>query len=167
MITIRPEKDIDHTAIWQITKDAFAGKAYAGGDEQDLINNLRSAGVLALSLVAVEGETVVGHVAYSPATICSGVGLWYGLGPIAVAPEHQKWGIGGKLIEAGFQQLTTMGANGCVLVGDPRYYSRHGFELAPQHCPDNEPETNFMLKHIDGPTPVGKFGFHPIFYDTE
>ena len=74
MITIRPEKDIDHTAIWQITKDAFAGKAYAGGDEQDLINNLRSAGVLALSLVAVEGETVVGHVAYSPATISSGVG---------------------------------------------------------------------------------------------
>jgi len=166
MISIRAEQTHDQSVIWEITKAAFAEKAYSGGDEQDLIDKFRSIGALSLSLVAIDGDCLVGQVSFTPAAISSDIGIWYALGPIAVVPERQGEGIGGLLIKSGLNSLQERGAWGCILTGDPRYYSRHGFGLAPEHCPSNEPEKNFMLRTIGDKKPTGVFSFHKAFYES-
>ena len=163
-IIVRPEKKSDREIIWELTKLAFSGKPYAGGNEQDLIDNLRELNVLSASLVAVDGSEVVGQITFSPASISSGEGNWYALGPISVLPHRQSEGIGGLLIEAGMKVIEHMGAWGCILTGNPDYYSRHGFTLANVHCPDNEAEEYFMLRLSGVNKPVGKFAFHDAFY---
>ena len=164
-LTIRLEKREDRNAIWQLTKDAFDGRPYAGGDEQDVIDRLRAAGALVVSLVAMEGDTLVGQASFSPAELSSGKGTWFALGPISVAPDHQGRGIGGKLIEAGIEAIGKLRASGCILTGDPSYYSRHGFAPAPEHCPANEPAEFFMLRLITNQAVRGNFTFHQACYE--
>lgn len=163
-VVIRPEQPQDREAIWTVTKAAFSGRPYAGGDEQDLINTLRDLGALSLSLVALDGKEVVGQVTFSPAEISSHVGSWFALGPVSVKPELQGARIGEQLIEAGIEAIKELGAWGCILTGDPNYYSRHGFRLSPSHCPTNESPEFFMLRQIKNQSPDGRFTFHPAFY---
>jgi putative acetyltransferase len=167
MIEIRPEARADWKAIYEITESAFRGKLYADGDEQDLIDNLRLVDSLFLSLVAVEGEEPVGQITFSPATISSGSQPWYALGPVSVLPARQGEGIGAKLIREGLRRIQDQGALGCILTGNPKYYSRFGFERSPQNVPENESEQYFMLKLLNGQDPVGRFSFHSAFYDVK
>ena len=163
-IVIRPEAPHDHAAIYDITKRAFAPMPFASGDEQDLINTLRDIGALSLSLVAVQGERVIGHLALSPVTHESGAQGWFGLGPIAVEPGLQRSGVGGQLIAHATAWLKAQGAHGCILTGDTNYYSRHGFQISPTHAPEAEPPEHFMTLPLAGATPPGRFAFHPAFY---
>ena len=163
-ITIRPEDPSDQNAIYVVTKLAFADMPFAGGDEQDLINALRNMGVLSLSLVAEYGDKVVGHLALSPVEHESGEKGWFGLGPISVHPDLQKMGIGGLLIAEAVEWMTARQARGCILTGDPNYYSRHGFVLAPAHTPEREPPEYFMILDLAGAATVGRFSFHRAFY---
>jgi putative acetyltransferase len=162
--SIRPEEPRDYASIYDLTKRAFAPMPFAGGDEQDLIDALRRAGALALSLVAEQQSAIVGHVALSPVTHESGEDGWFGLGPISVEPALQRQGIGGSLIAAAKTRLKARGARGIILTGAPDYYSRHGFRPAPDHAPENEPARYFMAAAFDGAPPMGRFGFHPAFY---
>lgn len=84
---IRQEAAGDEAAIAHVTKAAFAGKAYADGDEAELPGRLREAGALVLSLVAVERKQIIGHACLSPATV--GDEKWLGLGPVSVVPDKQ------------------------------------------------------------------------------
>ncbi|MEM6987308.1 MAG: N-acetyltransferase [Pseudomonadota bacterium] len=161
---IRPECERDRNAIWDVTRLAFVGKPYAGGDEQDVIDRLRAAGALSVSLVAEEGDDLIGQVSFSPAANSDTPGDWYALGPIAVHPDRQGEGIGGALIEAGIQAIAKRGASGCILTGDPGYYTRHGFVPAPEHCPPSEPAEYFLVRTIGEQTLVGRFAFHTAFY---
>ena len=77
---VLPETPEDINAIEEITRVAFAGRPYADGTEHAMINRLREAQVLALSLVAYNEGRVVGHIAFSVVTIdCVDRG-WYGPG---------------------------------------------------------------------------------------
>jgi putative acetyltransferase len=138
-ILIRPECAEDHAAIYDITKRAFAPMPFADGDEQQLIGKLREAGALALSLVAERDGVVVGQVTFSPAFAADGSTGWYALGPVSVEPELKHQGIGGQLVRTGIAWLREQDAAGCVLVGNPAYYSRFGFRLFPELCPLGEP----------------------------
>ena len=164
-IVIRPEVESDRRAIWEVTKSAFEGRPYADGDEQDLIDNLRAEGALTVSLVAIDSSALVGQITFSPAYISSDRGDWYALGPVSVVPERQREGIGASLINAGIKAIDALGAAGCILTGDPGYYSRHGFALAPEHCPESESEEYFMIRVIGDEQPVGIFAFHEAFYE--
>jgi putative acetyltransferase len=124
---IRPEIHTDIDAIYQLTQTAFAPMPYSDGDEGACINKLRADGDLTISLVAVEAQAIVGHVAFSPVTIAGVSDNWFGLGPVSAAPEKQKTGIGSALIKKGLAQIKSLGAKGCVLIGDPNYYCRFGF----------------------------------------
>ncbi len=136
MIAIRDETPGDGPAIADLTARAFAGVAYSDGSEPGIVARLRAAGELVLSLVAVEeigdgAAGLVGHVAFSPVSI-DGVDLdWFGLGPVSVAPERQRAGIGSALIRDGLDRLRGRGARGCVVLGDPGYYARFGFVRMP------------------------------------
>jgi putative acetyltransferase len=100
---------------------------FSDGSEPDCINQLRNDGDLTLSLVAQVNKEIVGHVAFSPVTLNNVSDSWFGLGPISVHPEHQRSRIGSALINDGLRQLKDRNAKGCVLIGDPNYYSRFGF----------------------------------------
>ena len=163
-ISIRPQRERDREAIWEVTRLAFEGQQYADGDEQDLIDTLRRIGALSVSLVAIDGNDLVGQITFSPAGSDGTTGDWYSLGPVSVHPDRQGEGIGGALIEAGMKAIQALGAAGSVLTGDPGYYARHGFVLSPAHRPDNESAENFMLRTIGNARPAGKFSFHEAFY---
>ena len=125
---IRPETDADIATIRALTKAAFGKTPHTSGTEHLIVDALREAGDLFLSLVAEDAGEIVGHVAISPVTISDGTPAWYGLGPISVTPERQLKGIGSKLMNRVLGDLRKSGAAGCVLLGDPGYYSRFGFK---------------------------------------
>jgi len=118
---------VDIEAVFRVERDAF------GRDEEArLVDALRAAGHVVLSLVAeVDGE-VVGHVLFSPMTIDSETASNRALclGPVAVAPAHQKQGVGRALIEAGLAELRASGHGAVFLLGYPSYYPRFGFRPA-------------------------------------
>ena len=123
---IRQEAAGDEAAIAQVTEAAFAGKPYASGDEADLPERLRDAGALVLSLVAVERKQIIGHVCLSPATV--GDAKWLSLGPLSVLPNKQGQGIGSALVSTAVGIAQAYGRGGVVLMGDPKFYGRLGFE---------------------------------------
>lgn len=129
---IRTETLADHAAIARVIEIAFAGATYASGTEAAIVGRLRDRGRLTVSLVAEEAGQIVGHIAFSPVTISDGASGWYGLGPVAVLPAFQGNGVGRQLIERGLDALRALGAEGCVLLGDPAYYGRFGFRSAPE-----------------------------------
>ena len=91
-ITLRDETESDFAAIRDVTEAAFRTLAISGHTEQFIIEALRTAGALTISLVATLNGTVVGHLAFSPVTMSDGTPGWYGLGPVSVLPAYQRQG---------------------------------------------------------------------------
>lgn len=126
--TIREEQPGEAEAIHAMVARAFDGHPYSDGDEQYVIDRLREDGDLLLSLVAVEGDTILGQITYSPALLMNGDLGWVVLGPVAVEPSHQGKGIGRALIETGEAIMKDRGARGITVLGNPEIYARFGFE---------------------------------------
>ena len=160
---IRDETPGDVDAIARVTGAAFANAEHASHTEQFIVGALREAGQLCVSLVALEGDDLVGHVALSPVTLSSGDTGWYGLGPISVRPDRQGHGIGAALMAAAIRRLQTMGGAGCVLLGDPRYYARFGFRACPQLVLPGVPAAYFQALPLAGKIPVAEVSYHPAF----
>ena len=163
-VLIREERSSDYEVIYALVKEAFASMPYAGGDEQDLINVLRSNRALVLALVAELNDVVVGHIAFSIARLVDSDQLLWALGPVAVAPKFQNRGIGAMLIEEGLRRACAASVIGCVLTDSPDYYRRFGFELAPNNVPPQESAEFFMLKLLSDTVPPGPIHFNPAFY---
>src|SRR4051794_17184431 len=86
--------------------------------EADLVDRLRDAGKLSVSLVAEVNRTVVGHIAISPVSTKDGhVGA--GLGPLAVWEFYRRQGIGTQLVEAGLATCRSARLGWAVALGDP------------------------------------------------
>lgn len=127
-IVIRNETDADVGAIAEVTIAAFRTLEISNHTEQFIIEALRTAKALTVSLVADVDGRVVGHIAFSPVTISDGTQNWYGLGPVSVLPEYQRRGIGKALIREGLSRLKRLHAQGCCVVGHPDYYRKFGFQ---------------------------------------
>jgi putative acetyltransferase len=162
-LLIRLEAPCDYAAIYDLTKRAFAPMPFAGGDEQDLIDQLRDAGALVISLVAELDRRIVGHVAFSPAFAADGSKGWYTLGPVSAEPELKHQGIGTTLIDAGLAMLRERDAAGCVLVGNPAYYARFGFKLFPALAPGGNHAEYYQILPTRVAEPSVVVGFHPLF----
>ncbi len=165
-VRIREERPGDIAAIRRITAEAFRGMPYSSQTEAAIVDALRDAGALAVSLVAVEDGDVVGHVAFSPVRIGGADAGWFGLGPVSVRPDRQTRGIGTALIETGLARLKRDGAPGCVLVGAPGYYGRFGFENDPDLRYADAPAEYLLRLALGGSAPSGEVGFHPAFYTS-
>ena len=100
-VLIRDEKDTDYRVISDVTKSAFETMEISNHTEQFIIEALRSAKALTVSLVSEVDGRVVGHIAFSPVTMSDGTKDWYGLGPVSVLPDFQREGIGKALIQEG------------------------------------------------------------------
>ncbi len=164
---IRREIPTDFDAITDITAAAFTDHPFSRNTEQFIIKALREADALALSLVAEKESKLVGHIAFSQVTFTDETPNWYGLGPVSVLPGLQRQGIGSKLINEGLNMLREMGANGCVLVGDPDFYHRFGFKSPAGLKHEGVPQENLLVISFCGKTPTGLVQFHPAFHATE
>ncbi|WP_028031937.1 GNAT family N-acetyltransferase [Gemmobacter nectariphilus] len=159
---IRNERPTDGAAIRALTTAAFATAPHSSGTEAAIVDALRTGGALHLSLVADEGGAILGHVAFSPVSLTPQAQGWFGLGPISVAPGHQRSGIGSALIRQGLAALRAQGAAGCVVLGDPRYYGRFGFVVGGLRYP-GPPAAYFQALAFDGPVPDGLVSYDPAF----
>jgi len=161
--TIRFERSEDIKLIRQVTTAAFAVAEHSSGTEGAIVDALRSAGALSVSLVATVDGEVVGHVAFSPVTLDGADLGWYGLGPVSVRPDLQGRGFGAALIQAGLERLAGLGGKGCVVLGDPAYYARFGFRQDPAIGYEGVPAEYFMALSLDGSRAAGKVAYHEGF----
>jgi predicted N-acetyltransferase YhbS len=161
-LEIRSERPTDVAAITHIIAAAFETAPYSSGTEARIVEGLRAAGALTISLVAVVQDEIVGHVAFSPVTIGGVGGDWYGLGPVSVRPDKQSQGIGKLLIRSGLEQLRNRAA-GCVVLGDSLYYRRFGFESDPALTYGGLPSPHFQRIVLDGPSASGDVVYHSAF----
>lgn len=161
---IRPEKSSDIAEIRALVTTAFMSAAHSDGTEGAIVDALRAGGALTVSLVAEHEGEVVGHVAFSPVKIDGHAADWYGLGPVAVRPDRQRHGIGVKLIEAGLERIKALGAQGCVVLGDPAYYSRFGFKSDPALCFPGVPSEYFQRLDLGDAERQGVVVYHSAFY---
>ncbi len=162
-VAIRPEIAGDFEAIRAVTEAAFSASSYGHNNEAEIVNALRQADALSFSLVAEVAGMVVGHVAVSPVQISDGALGWYGLGPISVLPGFQCQGIGALLMREALDALKGVGASGCVLLGDPKYYARFGFNNVPDLVFPGVPAEYFQALKFCGSFPVGTVSYHDAF----
>ena len=162
-VAIRPERPPDHAAIAVVTEAAFRNTQHSDGSEVAIVDRLRKDGDLRLSLVAEDAERIVGHVAISPVMIEGKACDWYGLGPISVLPSLQHTGIGSRLMQRAIADMREEGAAGIVLLGDPAYYARFGFEHDPRLEYPGPPPEYFQRLVINGRAPTGLVSYAPAF----
>ena len=117
----------------------FYPKAFPDEDLLPLLRSLLKEASKILSLVGVLEGRVVGHIAFTTCSMTERKENAALLAPLAVAPAHQKQGIGSALVRAGLLMSERTGATQIFVLGDPAYYGRFGFS----------PET-----HIDPPYPL-------------
>jgi len=145
-VLIREARPCDYPAVREINRRAFGQEHVA-----DLVDALRQRGRVALSLVAVAEGRPVGHALYCGLRVEGLDGA--ALGPLAALPAYQRRGIGSLLVRAGNARLLALGCRFIIVIGDPRFYARFGFERASQHglaCACPVPEATFMLLKPDG-----------------
>jgi putative acetyltransferase len=166
-IEIRTETAADVPAIEAVTTSAFLNAPHTSHTEQFIVGALRKAGLLTISLVADAAGTLIGHVAVSPVSISDGASGWFGLGPISVVPEHQCLGVGSRLMHEALRILRERGAAGCVLLGEPKYYGRFGFQADSNLVLPNVPPEYFQAISFDSSRPRGTVSYHDAFNARE
>jgi putative acetyltransferase len=103
--------------------------AFGRTDEAQLVDRLRAEGVVLASLVAELEKCIVGHILFSRMFIetVSGPIPAAALAPMAVLPEYQHQGVGGRLISSGLNFLRASGERVVIVLGHPDYYPRFSF----------------------------------------
>jgi putative acetyltransferase len=170
---LRPEQVEDQAGIYSVNSLAFHRPEQNGPvPEAELVDRLRQAAAVVLSLVAEEDNQVIGHILFSEGSVHTENGTVpaVGLAPMAVLPEFQNREIGSQLVREGIQQLRKAGYERVCVLGHPKYYPRFGF--VPAHstfgvaCEYNVSDEVFMAMELqpgafDGVP--GVFHYHPEF----
>jgi putative acetyltransferase len=124
---IRPATAADRAAIRAVEERAFGRP-----DEADLVERLVTDGDAVLELVAERGRDILGHVLFTRLQVMRGD--WgfpaVALAPLAVDPDHQRAGIGTELVREAHLRLIAAGETLSVVLGDPAYYGRFGYDHA-------------------------------------
>lgn len=162
-VHLRTESPADVLAIRAVTEDAFREQPHSRQTEALIVDALRRAGALSLSLVAHRAGRVVGHAAFSPVTISGGAPGWYSLGPLSVASAEQGAGFGTSLVWHGLRTMRHQGAAGCVVLGEPAYYGRFGFRSTPALRLDGAAPGCFLVRPFERLIPLGTVQYHEAF----
>ncbi|MCW8795692.1 MAG: N-acetyltransferase [Chlorobium sp.] len=148
MIEIREERPSDLDAVRRINEMAFEQ-----GHEAAIVDKLRKSCKEYCSFVAVNQDTVIGHILFTPVTIDGSRVKGMGLAPMAVLPSYQNQGIGSLLVRQGLQHLQQAGSPFVIVLGHPEYYPRFGFEQASHYKLESQwndvPDEAFMVVIFD------------------
>jgi putative acetyltransferase len=165
---VRRERPADHAAVRLVHEAAF--RPPSGGDavEARLVDQLREdSGFLPhLSLVAVEGDDVVGHVMATRGWLEPLGHPVLGLGPLGVRPGNQHAGVGTVLVHALLAVAEAADERLVALLGSPDYYRRFGFVPAAElgvTAPDPAWGGHFQARHLNGPPVQGAFRYAEPF----
>jgi putative acetyltransferase len=148
MIHIRSETSADSAAIHQVEAQAFGRP-----NEASLVDTLREHHQIALSLVAVRNNEIVGHILFCSVVI-EGAHTTFdavGLGPMAVLPQYQHQSIGTQLVRSGLDMLRQAGQQVVVVLGHPDFYPRFGFQPAARRSIRSQwdvPDDVFMIAEL-------------------
>lgn len=134
-IELRIEEEKDYFEAENVVRNAFWNQFQPGCDEHYLLHTMRNSPsfIPELDTVAVYHEQIIGNIVYLKSHIISDDGNKYevlSLGPLAVLPEYQRKGVGGKLIDYTRKIAQEMGFRAIFLYGDPDYYTKKGFVSA-------------------------------------
>lgn len=166
-LVIRDERPADADAVESILQAAFADHPHSQQTEHLIVRRLREAGELVLPQVVVLEGTIVGHATFSAVQLSPRHNGWYGLGPVAVAPAFQGHRIGSTLIDSGLKALKAVGAAGCVVLAEPQFYRRFGFERGFGVTFDGAPPEYFMAQAFRGTVPSAAVSYHPAFFGAD
>jgi putative acetyltransferase len=122
IVLVRKESPADIEAIYALHSASFPTTA-----EAVLVDALRAAGRLSISLVAIDCDRVIGHIGFSPITVDEAP-LGLGLAPVAVRLDCRQRGVAARVIRRGLDLCLEAAVGLVVVLGDPRYYARFGFE---------------------------------------
>lgn len=147
IVEIRQENHCDYEAVYQVVKEAFASAEQSDGREQDLVVALRKSKsfIPELSLVALEGKKIVGHILFTKAQVGKHIEL--ALAPLSVLPAYQRKGVGLALIEKGHSIAKELGYDYSIVLGHAKYYPKAGYVPASAYgiqAPFDVPDENFM-----------------------
>jgi len=151
-IKIRQEKTSDYKNVFQLIEKAFKNEAFTDHQEQFLVERLRksNAFIPELSLVAEHEDELVGFILLTSIKIVSDNKKFdaLALAPVAVLPDFQNMGIGGKLILQAHTIAKEKGYKSVVLLGHEKYYPRFGYAIADKfgiQFPFEAPKENCMV----------------------
>lgn len=155
-LRIRPERSGDEAGVRAVQLAAFAPST----GEARLVELLRSseAHVPQLCLVALEADTIIGHVAFSLATL-GGEQPVLALAPLAVAPGRQGRGVGTALTQAAIERARGLAYPLIIVLGHAAYYPRFGFEPAAAlgiTAPFEVPSDAWMACRLPAYTPEAR-----------
>lgn len=160
---IRDQIAADFDAVHRLVIVAFKTQPHASGTEQFLMDALWTTDTVTVALVADDAGAIVGQAAFSKVMVDGEDIGWHGCGPVAVLPERHKQGIGSALMRAGLERLRALGSKGCVVVGDPAYYTRFGFANTDAMFMPEVPPEYFMALSFGSEIPKGRVKFDPVF----
>lgn len=156
---IRPESANHFSAVRSLHTAAFPTPA-----EANLVDQLRASGDAVVSLVALEGYEVIGHVMLSRMRAPFRA---LGLAPVSVVAAKRMQGIASRLIEEAVVAARTAGWEAVFVLGDPAYYERFGFsakEAAGLDSPYAGPYLMALALGEDGlPAQTGGVDYSPAF----
>ena len=153
--TIRPAREEDFPAVYELVKTAFRTARVSDGTEQDFVEELRRREGFSLELVAERNGVLSGHVMLTEIDVPlpSGEDPQYWkfvmLAPLSVRLEDRNRGLGGALIREAAQRAP---ANAIFLVGDPDYYGRYGLVNAVEFGFENAsgvPDRNLLVLPLE------------------
>jgi predicted N-acetyltransferase YhbS len=166
-IAIRDQTEADFAAVHALVIAAFKTMPHACGREQFILDALWRTRAATVAQVAEDAGAIIGQVAFSKVKVGGADVGWHGCGPLSVLPERHRQGVGGALMRAGLERLRALCAEGCVLVGNPKYYSRFGFaNTDAMRFPGVPPEV-FMALVFSGEMPSGDVAFNKAFEATK
>lgn len=165
-LVLHEERPGDEPAVRSLNRQAFEADT-----EADIVDRLRATCPERLSLVALRGDALIGHILFTPVTARAGERLVTGMGlaPMAVLPRFQRTGVGSALVRRGLEQIEAAGYPFVVVLGHPSYYPRFGFERASTYglaCTyEGVPDEAFMIRVFDAEAVAALSG--PVRYRPE
>ena len=154
---IRATQPVERPEVIEVERAAFSHSGRDGQEEVDIVARTWALDLDdTIDLVAVLAEEIVGHILGAAGTVDGDTKL-LAVAPLAVAPSHQGQGIGSQLMPELLRQAEGAGWPAVVLLGNPDYYSRFGFEpagpLGLTYAPVPPELPHFQIRRLSSYTP--------------
>ena len=167
-IKIRQERQKDYQQIRDLVREAFAHAEHSDGDEHNLIERIRLSPdyIPELSLVAESDDIILGHIMFSRISVGQTEAI--ALAPLSVRTDWQRKGIGKLLVAVGHRQARKMGYFCSMVLGNPDYYSKFGYEKTSSYgiiAPFDVPDEYYMVCDLGntGDIPQGNVKYSDAF----